>query len=161
MDHQGSFCCVSLKWRSGRYDSMVNTVGPLDAEKLAAAVLLHVLNLAFPASLFQSEHIFMLCLHLCTQRWISFQYLVYLHCTVWHEQKSVSFAFNNLVLIVTVLSCSPYKIYILLIYNLKIVQKMLFSKRESTGRKCKIAHSPIATDEICYSNIFSTSLKVG
>ena len=35
------------------YNSEMNLGGPLDAEKLAEAVLLYVFNIAFPASLFE------------------------------------------------------------------------------------------------------------
>ena len=51
INQQGSHCCASLKWLSGRYDSKVNTVGPLDAENFATAILLYVFNIGFPASL--------------------------------------------------------------------------------------------------------------
>ena len=51
IDQQGSPCCGSLKWLSGRYDSKVNLVDPLDAEKLAEAGFLYVFNIGFPASL--------------------------------------------------------------------------------------------------------------
>ena len=55
MNLQGSPCCGSLKWLSGSYGSKVNPVGPLDADKLAEAVLLYVFNIALPASLLQSD----------------------------------------------------------------------------------------------------------
>ena len=55
MDHQGLSYCGYSEWRSGRYDSKVNPVGPLDADKLAEAVLLYVFNIALPASLLQSD----------------------------------------------------------------------------------------------------------
>ena len=51
MKKTGSSCCGSLEGLSGRYVSRVNTVGPLDLEKLAAVVLLYVFYIAFPASL--------------------------------------------------------------------------------------------------------------
>ena len=49
MDQQGSPCYRSLKWRSERYDSKVNSVGQLDGKKLAASVLLYVFIIVFPA----------------------------------------------------------------------------------------------------------------
>ena len=51
MDQQGSPCYGSLKQLSGSYDSKVNFIGQLDAEKLAASVLLYVFNIGIPASL--------------------------------------------------------------------------------------------------------------
>ena len=48
---QGSPCYGSLKWLPGRYDNKVNSVGQLDAKKLAALVLVYDFILGFPASL--------------------------------------------------------------------------------------------------------------
>ena len=48
MDQQGSSCCGSLESLSESYDSKVNPVDPLDAEKLAEAVLLNEFNIVFP-----------------------------------------------------------------------------------------------------------------
>ena len=52
MDKQGSACCHNFLTVTPSYHSKVNPVGPLDAEKLAEAVLLYVFNIAFPAFLF-------------------------------------------------------------------------------------------------------------
>ena len=48
MHQQGSPCCGRLKWLPESKDSKVNPVGPLDVEKLAAAVLLYLLWIGFP-----------------------------------------------------------------------------------------------------------------
>ena len=53
MDQQGSPCYGSITGLTGRYGSKVNHFGPLDAKKLAAAVLLYVFNKGLSLSLLQ------------------------------------------------------------------------------------------------------------
>ena len=48
IDQQGSPCCPNFLTVTSSYHSKVNLVGELDAEKLAAAVLLYVLIMRFP-----------------------------------------------------------------------------------------------------------------
>ena len=52
MHQQGLPCCGSLKWLPESKNSKVSPVGPLDAEKITAAVLLYVLWIGFPTSPF-------------------------------------------------------------------------------------------------------------
>ena len=51
MNKEGSPCCGSLNGLLGSYDSKVNYVGPVDAEKLGAAVFPYVFKIWSPASL--------------------------------------------------------------------------------------------------------------
>ena len=53
MNQQGSPCCFNFLAVTSSYHSKVNLVGALDAEKVAAAVLLYVLLMGFPTSLFR------------------------------------------------------------------------------------------------------------
>ena len=57
MYQQGSHCYCSLNQLSGSYDSEVNSVGQLDAKKLAASVVLYVFNIVFPAFLFITDYL--------------------------------------------------------------------------------------------------------
>ena len=57
MVQQGSPCCGSLKWLSGRYNTKGNLIGPLDVEKLAKASFLYVFNRGFPASPLQNRRV--------------------------------------------------------------------------------------------------------
>ena len=52
MDHQDSPCHGSLKWMSESFDSKVNSIGQLDAKKLAETGFSpYVFSIGFPASL--------------------------------------------------------------------------------------------------------------
>ena len=56
-NQQGSNYYGSLKGLSGRYDSQVNSVGQLDAKKLATSDLLYLFILGFVASLLHTRNI--------------------------------------------------------------------------------------------------------